>query len=265
MLFGNSRSALVRLSDCVKLDLHSCATTTTQILGLYEKHEFSFRRARKIAMRAKKREITDEAAASEIEKILQSVPADVADEGVRLQGILHSRALSSILISCFLIESYANSYAHYLLGDGSVTEEQKSKLTSSFGKGEKTRTQEKWAILGAIDGRAFNRAKSPFQDFVVLFHFRDDIVHDKPVQWGVNRVERYSGRMADPVLGHLALKDALFAADTYWALVNELHQLTHSAQEFHGHYNLKPWIDEEHHQNFLALAAQYARMGFQGR
>src|SRR6185503_2814465 len=94
MLFPDSRSGLVRLSDCVKVSLESCATTTTEILELYAKYEFSFRRAREIALRTKDREFTDE----EIEQISRGVPSEVAAEGVGLQGLLHSRSLSSVLV-----------------------------------------------------------------------------------------------------------------------------------------------------------------------
>ena len=265
MLFSDRRSALVRLSDCVKIGLESCAQSTDEILELYKQHEFSFRRARDIALRAKKHEITDDEAATEREKALSGVPAEVAVEGVGLQGVLHSRSLSTILTCCFVIESYANSYAHYLLSESEITEEHRQKLESSFGHGEKTRTTDKWAILSSIGGPGFERGRSPFQDLVILFHFRDDLVHDKPVQWSLDRAQaRYCGRLADPVLGLLTLSDALFGAEVYWALVLELHRSTGvGAEEFHRHYNVQPWFDEERRQGLRELAKRHEQSGVQ--
>lgn len=45
----------------------------------------------------------------------------------------------------------------------------------------------------------FDKSKAPFQDFQILFTFRDDHVHDKVVPFSDDRArKRYNGRFQTP-------------------------------------------------------------------
>jgi hypothetical protein len=107
--------------------------------------------------------------------------------------------------------------------------------------------RDKWQTLSRLKHpQRFDPARPPFQDFVVLFKYRNDQVHDKVVEYdGADAGKRYGGKLPDGVIVPLGLRHALFAARTYWAMVQEVHRLTGVAQaDFHRHYNLAPWRSE---------------------
>ena len=121
---------------------------------------------------------------------------------------------------------------------------------------EKMGPAEKWEELGKL-GPGFDKSRSPFQDFRNLFTFRDDHVHAK-VRDFVGRSRRgYHGRLPDPVAGLLDLSHALYAAETYWDMVQEVHRLIGFDQaKFHRDYNLAPWFDEPSRLSWHEIARQ---------
>ena len=118
----------------------------------------------------------------------------------------------------------------------------------------------KWETVGKLKkGSGFDRSVSPYQDFKYLFNFRNDLVHDKVVDYKTDRARnRYGGHLPDPVFGMLELEHALYAADTYWAMVEQVHRLTgYPRAAFHRHYNLSPWFNDEFKAALMDAATQY--------
>ncbi len=265
MIFPHARSALVRLSDCIKIGLNSCALAAVAAVKIFEQHEASFSEVRLVVQRAQRGELAWSDAGAEAQRIHSEVPMQEAIRGGGWQSVLHSHALSTILTCCFCIESYANSFAHFLLdGDRFVPEDggAKALLEQLVHPSERMSTKEKWEALGKVGGSAFDKGRAPFQHFVWLFNFRDDHVHDKPTN-SVDRAQRrYNRHLPDPVAGMLDLGHALFAADVYWNLIEEAHRLSRVPREqFHRHYNLQPWQDSAHQQALRELANAYRRKG----
>ncbi len=183
-----------------------------------------------------------------------------------LQGRLHSECLSVLLNSCFALESYINSLGYRLLQD--------KRLSSLFHTGhnataavdmdaiEKMSPLTKWETMGRLKGgKGFDKSKRPFQDLKTLFRFRDDIVHDKVADYSDDRqIKRYNKKLPDPVFGFLTLHHAIFAADTYWGMVTEIHNiLSIDMKKFHRHYNLKPWFDSTFEQEVRKASALYLK------
>jgi hypothetical protein len=55
--------------------------------------------------------------------------------------------------------------------------------------------------------------------------------------------KRYNKRLPDPVFSFLTLRHVVFAADTYWGMISEIHNILGTdMKEFHEHYSLKPWL-----------------------
>ena len=52
-------------------------------------------------------------------------------------------------------------------------------------------------------------------------------------------VNRYNKKLLDLVFGFLTLRHVIFAADTYWGMISEIHNILGAEmKEFHMHYNL---------------------------
>jgi hypothetical protein len=192
------------------------------------------------------------------------IPMDVAQRAAGLQLRIHSQALTTVLLCCFTLESYVNSLAHFLLAErdvlGLIRDGHKTSADVLFEAIERMSPRDKWGAVARLGkGGGFDRSRSPWQDFDVLFRFRDDHVHDKVVAYGADRsTKRYNNRFPDPVGGVLELRHAIFAATTYWAMVQHVHDLVGVAtQGFHRHYNLSPWPGENSAQELKALAARY--------
>jgi len=126
---------------------------------------------------------------------------------------------------------------------------------------EQMTVREKWRTVGRLgSSEGFVAGQPPFQDFSILFKFRDHVVHDKVVQMGEDRAKRYNNKLADPVFGHFHLGHALFGARTYWGMVVEVHRLLGvDMASFHRHYNLKPWADEDERALLERLADRYSK------
>jgi hypothetical protein len=121
-------------------------------------------------------------------------------------------------------------------------------------------TREKWEAVGKVGGGSgFDQSKIPFQDFRILFNFRDDHVHDKAVPYTKDRATKpYNRKFPDSVFGFLDLDHALYAAEVYWNMVQEIHRLTgDDPGKFHRHYNLKPWFGDEAWKSLRDLADGY--------
>lgn len=266
MLFPEKKSALVRLSDTLKIGLDTCANTSRQILDHFETYEETFREAQRIAKQAL-RNNTD---TTELETQPREVPAHIPEEaswkGVYLQGQLHSQSLSTILSCCFCLESYVNSLAYFLFKEtdflGLIKDGHKVSADLLIEAIEGMSARKKWETVGRLrDGTGLDRSRTPFQDFIIIFNFRDDHVHDKVVDCSDDRPrKRYNGKLPDPVTGFLDLGHALYGAQTYWNMVLEIHRLVSiDKQTFHRHYNLAPWVDDAHRQELERLAEQYGR------
>ncbi len=271
MLFPEKKSALVRLSDMLKIGLDTCAVTSHRILDLFTPYEPIFREAQRMAREALRDGVTEETD-DRIRKVLSAVPEDVSWNGVRLQGQLHSEALSTILSCCFCLESYVNSLAYFLFEEtdflGLIKDGHKVSAELVLEAIERMTTRKKWETVGRLrGGPGLDRARAPFQDFQILFNFRDDHVHDKVVDYSDNRAtKRYNGKLPDPVTGLLDLGHALYCAQTYWDMVHEIHKLIGVDEKaFHRHYNLSPWVNDDHRRELEDLAAHYKeKLGSRG-
>jgi hypothetical protein len=259
MLFPEGASILVRLSDAVKLSLDTLGQMTAHAIEEFTPHRAAIRTARKAAKEALASGL--DAAAS---LAAMSIPVEAAEQAVVLQLRIHSQALTAVLLCCFALESYVNVLAYFLLAEsdilGLVRDGRKSSADVLFQAIERMSPRDKWstvARLGKAEG--FDRSRSPWQDFDVLFKFRDDHVHDKVVAYSADRAsKRYHNRFPDPVSGLLSLEHAVFAATTYWAMVQHVHDLVGvPAVVFHRHYDLSPWPSKESAQELAALAKQY--------
>ena len=265
MIFTERRSALVRLSDCIKIGLDLCAEASEKILEIFVPYEPLFRKAQEAAGQFLEKHSYLESAEQEIRGILFSIPDDVVFQGAYFQVRLHSQALSTILSCCFCLESYINSLAYYLLKesdflglikDGNITTVEI--LTEAINR---MSTRDKWKTVGLLrNAKGFDCSCSPFQDFQILYNFRDDHVHDKVVPWTQDRAsKRYNNKFPDPVFGLLELNHALYAGKTYWDMIQEVHRLIGVKPElFQRHYNLAPWRDDKHLHRLKETASRYS-------
>jgi hypothetical protein len=266
VIFGEKKSALVRLTDSLKVGLTCSAATAAQILNVFEPYEAPFREAQSVARCVLSEQIDAAEGDALMTRILSPVPEDVCWQGAALQGQLHSQALSAILLSCFCLESYVNSLAYFLFYEtdflGLIKGGHRAPSDLLIEAIERMSTRDKWKTIGRLTGQqGFDRSRSPFQDFQILFNFRDDHVHDKVVDYSDERArKRYNDKFPDPIFGLLTLRHAIYAATTYWAMVASIHQIIDvPSQIFHRHYNLAPWGNEEHRQELEATAAAYDR------
>jgi hypothetical protein len=244
MLFADKKSALVRLSDSLKVAVRTCAETCSEFLDLYEVHKPLFAKARALASPD-----PQPAEIEEIGAILAQVPPSDSWRASGLQVAVHSHALTAVLLSCFCLESYVNSLAYFLFNDSDYLGLRRDGRATT---GEilietvhDMAVRSKWQWLGSL-GKGFDIGRAPYQDFKVLFRFRDDHVHDKVHDLNVDFAHKhYGGKLPDPVFGDLQFRHALFAAETYWAMVGEVHSvLGTDMRSFHRHYVLSPWADE---------------------
>lgn len=231
MLFTERKSALVRLSDCIKIGLDLCADTEEKILAIFIPYESLFRKAQDAAAQLLNEDSDLENAEREIRRTLSSIPDAVSFQGAYFQARLHSQALSTILSCCFCLESYINSLAYFLFKEsdflGLIKNGNMATAEILIEAINRMSTRDKWKTVAQLqDTKGFNSSCSPFQDFQILFNFRDDHVHDKVVTWTQDRAKkRYNNRFPDPVFGLLELNHAIYAAKTYWDMIQEVHRL----------------------------------------
>jgi len=267
MLFPKKKSALVRLSDCIKLGIGNCLDTTNELIDLHIKYEEPLRKIRTIAKDILEDKIPVEEGEKQIIEVNKNIPDEDARRAVSLQGRLHSECLSVLLNCCFALESYVNSLGYYLLEEKDLlglfragNEATAEVLIDAI---EKMSPLTKWETIGKLKkGKSFDRSKSPFQDLKTLFNFRNDIVHDKVSAYSDNReVKRYNKKLPDPVFGFLMLRHVVFAADTYWEMISEIHTILGTdMMEFHRHYNLKPWFTNGFEQEVRETSTSYIKL-----
>jgi hypothetical protein len=264
MLFAEKKSGLVRLSDAVKIGLQLCGGTSEEILVVYAPCQPHYSQAQEVARLMEQGKVSVAEADERIRTILANVPLDVARTGTALQGQLHSQALSAVLMCCFCLESYINSFAYFLIKEsdflGLSRAGHESSAEAVLDAIDRLSTKDKWETIAKMgNASGFDRSRKPFQDFKWLFNFRDDNVHDKAVPYSEERAaKRYNERFPDPVFGLLDLGHALFAADVYWNMAEEIHHLTGVDPEtFQRHYNLSPWFDDSHRRSLQDLSARY--------
>lgn len=264
MIFPDKKSALVRLSDSLKSGLTTASATAQEIVDIYVPHEAAFQEARTVAREVLAGRLDGDRARAKVSEAMSGVSQNTLEKGAGLQGQLHGQVLSTVLLSCFCLESYINSLAYFVFEEtdllGLIRGGHKASSELLIAAIEKMSTRDKWVTLGRLKGASgFDPSCTPFQDFKVLFNFRDDHVHDKVVDMSDGRVKkRYNGKLPDPVFGMLTLDHALYAATTYWSMVSTIHQLLEiPAAKFQRHYNLSPWFEDAHQRYLEKVATSY--------
>lgn len=270
MLFSKKKSALVRLSDCIKLGIGNCLDTTNDLVDLHLRYEEPLRVTRAIARDFLEGKIPAEEGEKKILEVHKNIPDEDARKAVALEGRLHSECLSVLLNCCFALESYVNSLGYHLLQEkdylGLFRAGHDTTAKVLIDAIEKMSTISKWETIGNLKkAKGFDRSKSPFQDLRILFNFRNDIVHDKVADYSDDReVKRYNKKLPDPVFGFLTLRHVIFAADTYWGMISEIHGILGTdMKEFHRHYNLKPWFNDDFEDEVRKASELYAKLAEQ--
>ncbi|WP_186409031.1 hypothetical protein, partial [Candidatus Accumulibacter aalborgensis] len=246
MLFTEGKSALVRLSDCIKVSLDECQSVSHRVIEAHREHGPALAALRNLAAKAEKGVIDSGAFERQALDLARAIPMEASYQVVAAQGKLHSFVLSTILSCCFCLESYINSFAFHIFQEkdflGLVREGHDATAEILIDAIERMSTAAKWEAVGKLKkGSGFDQSKSPYQDFKHLFNFRNDLVHDKVVDYKKTDIarNRYGNRLPDPVFGMLELEHAIYAASTYWEMVGKIHQLTdYPSSEFQRHYGL---------------------------
>lgn len=267
MLLPGGRSGLVRLSDSLKIALDLCERSSRVLLTLVDPYLPTYRESQWLTRAQVEGRLDPEEGSQRIREVLSTIPDDVATKVAYLHGHeVHSLSLSAILLSCFCLESYINTLAYFLFRDadllGLIREGHENSAEVIINAIARMTIREKWRTVGRLNNdRGFDASRPPFQDFQILFRFRDDQVHDKIVEWGsAESSKRYNGKFPEDRLGPLDLGHALYAAEAYWGMVQEVHRLTEVPQaDFHRHYNVKPWLDDKHRQALIDTAKNYRR------
>ena len=265
MLFPKNYSGMVRLADSVKSGLRYSARAMTRLLEVATPYRMILHDQQRIASEALAGRLPYEEADQQIKRLLQSVPREVGLQIALLDMEQGDHARSTILMCCFSLEAYINSLAHYLITEidflGLVRAGRETSAEVLMNPIERMSVREKWSTIARLGSpTGFDTGRAPFQDFSILFRFRDDVVHDKVVKYGQNRGKRYNGKLPDPVLGHFHLGHALYAAQTYWDMVLEIHRILGvDMRDFHRHYNLMPWSDEDERRSLHRLVERYSK------
>lgn len=267
MLLEGGHSGLVRLSDSLKTTLTLCAKASLELVSLITPHIASYRELRRLGAMAMAQPAPPAGAVAQAKAVASQIPLETAQR-VAYVGAheVHTLALSGVLLSCFCLESYINTLAYYIFREADLL----SLLRQGHGTSAEVlmdaiarmQVRDKWATVGKLTHpQGFDSSRRPFQDFQILFRFRNDQVHDKVINWGSSTSkDPYNGKLPND-LTPLELKHALFAAETYWEMVEEVHRLTSvPAAEFHRHFNLRPWADNTHHDDLRAVSARVAAL-----
>ena len=265
MLLEGGHSGLVRLSDSLKTGLSLCARSSSGLLRLVRPHLSSYQESQRLAREALAGKLDTDKADSRIREVLSAIPDDVARNAAYLHGHeIHTLSLSALFLSCFCLESYINTLAYFLFQEGDflslVKHGHRSSAEVLIDAIAKMTIREKWKTVGRLrDAKGFDVSRPPFQDFQILFRFRDDHVHDKVISWEPeNAKSRYNGKFPEGAAYPLDLGHALYGAETYWKMVQEVHRLTGIEKvSFHRHYNLRPWMDDRHYEELKEIATDY--------
>lgn len=267
MIFQDGHSSLVRLSDCLKMGVGNAWETAKQRILMHQRYADTLQEIRRIAKQHLSHldagQDTD-TCEDEIRAASARIPFEDARVAISLQGRLHSETLSVILTSCFTLESYINSLGFFLLRErdiiGLVRNSTSTAAEAFLEAIDRMSTLTKWQTIASLKSDSgFDTGASPFQDLKILFRFRDDHVHDKVVDWGSERgKKRYNDKLPSPFGEVLDLSHAVFACDTYWGMILKVHELVGvPVSDFHRHYNLKPWFDDDFESQVRQSANEY--------
>lgn len=259
MLFNDGASRLVRLADCLKVSFEVLEETTQKTTPLMESQRGAVLEAQ---IRAK--ELLAGRSTADPSEALRAIPPDVVIQITTLQRRIHAQSLGIILLSCFTLEAYINAFAYYLLNErdllGLHRDGRKGSAEVVYDAIERLSPREKWNDVRRLAaGSKFDASKRPWQDFKILFAFRDDHVHDKVVPYSADVArKRYGGNFPDSVGGLLDLGHAIYAGTTYWGMVTEIHEVSMlPASQFHRHYNLRPWSSDSFVEHAGRLVKRY--------
>lgn len=117
MLFTETKSGLVRLSDTIKLSLDVCADATRELLREYRTYREPYRDMQILAAKIHAAR-SDVAYEAELRQLADRIPAAVMMSLANRAATIHTQALSAILLTCFAAEAYANSFAYFLTERG---------------------------------------------------------------------------------------------------------------------------------------------------
>lgn len=265
MLLEGGHSGLVRLSDSLKTALSLCARSSQDLLQLVRPHLSSYQESQRLARDALADKLDTEETDSRIREVLSAIPDEVAKKVAYLHGHeIHTLSLSALFLSCFCLESYINTLAYFLFQEGDflslIKHGHRRSAEVLIDAIAKMTIRDKWKTVGKLrDAKGFDASRPPFQDFQILFRFRDDHVHDKVISWGIeNAKSRYNGKFPEAAAYSLDLDHALYGAETYWNMVQEVHRLTGVDQtSFHQYYNVRPWVDDGHYKELKEIATEY--------
>jgi hypothetical protein len=264
MLFQKAYSPLVRLSDTIKSCLLQCELLTSNFFVLYDPYKGVFGDIKSISSMALDGKLDQDFAESQIAKLTNAVPRKTLHTLPILHQQAHAFSLSVILNSCFTLEAYINALSYYLLyepnSEGKMLLPRTGDLDNiDYDEFERKSPYYKWYRVSKLTGGdGFDKGVSPWSDFEILFKFRNDHVHAKVRNYSADyHLVQYSGKLPDPLSGSLDIGHAIYAAEVYWNMIQEIHKLLSiSSVEFHRHYNLMPWIDG-HYTNLKELADKF--------
>ena len=262
MLFEERKSGLVRFSDAIKVGLEECASLTENLLRTHDEIEPYHKRQREIIEQMEEGKLSSDDAENLLQQtVSQDMLENIVYPSAQNQHKLHSQSLSTILLCCFCLESYINSFAYYMLKEadllGFIRQQRKSSVETILTAIGRLNVADKWKTVAKLGEHGeFDPSRDPFQDFKILFKFRDDHVHDKTIRLSQDLAkERYNNKFPDPFAGMLDLGHALYAADVYWNMVQELHRVTDADQaEFQRLYNLSPFVNVQQEKALRSLA-----------
>lgn len=259
MLFSDGASRLVRLSDCLKDSFEALQETTEKTAALMEsQRDFMVAAVRKM------KELLSSSSAVEGTLGMQDTRRETLLQVCGLQRRIHAQSLSIILLCCFTLEAYINSFSYYLLNEhdllGLHRDGKKGSAQVLYDAIERLSPKDKWNDVRRLAaGSKFDASRKPWQDFKILFAFRDDNVHDKVAPYPAQAAsKRYGGNFPDPVGGLLDLGHAMYAGRVYWDMVTEIHEVSEiPASQFHRHYNLRPWPEDSFVEHARRLVQRY--------
>jgi len=264
MFLQGAHSGLIQLHESLRSVLGLCAKSSWEMVELMRPYMAVIAEINDTTNKKLAGQLGVEDADSRIGAAEERIPQEVLVRSaqLRLQEV-PSLALSGILFSCFCLESYINSLAYFLFKDADFLS-----LVRNGHKGSADvlldaiwgmTIRDKWQTIGSLrDGNGFDKGTSPYQDFIILFRFRDERVHDKVTEWvGEETKKRYNNRLPESVLLPVDLGNALFAAETYWNMVHEIHRLIGVPMKEFQRYMVPPWSGDGHRDQLKEVARQY--------
>ena len=266
MIFQEGHSGVVRLSDCLKVNVGNALETARQSVEMHRKHARALKQMRGIARRqlsnTKEEKLQDRNCGDKLADVAAGIPIEDVRAAIMLQGRLHAETFNVLLTACFVLESYINSLGFFLLRErdiiGLFRNSTSAAADALLEAVEKMSAIDKWQTIGKLKTEGgFDSSRSPYQDLKILFKFRNDHVHDKVTDWSAaTSRKRYGGKLPETFGGVLDLSHAVYACDTYWCMVQKIHELVGVAtSEFHGRYNLSTWFDKPFEQEVRKTAS----------